>query len=215
MWPDYVTAFPNIQSSPILSSLVFTGYTRSTVSHTTHLLTPIVVEDEGKSSGKKRTSTGSALTSPSKQHHHHHHHKHRHHKHHPEHSSVTHPHSQKHPPSTLGEERFSGIKHSTTGPFSPPAHHMGGVGNQATGLQSPAAHFKGNIVSTAYGSTNRDAQGHQPLPLHSPTIPLSPPFGMLSPTRLVTYYYHLVSIRWSGLIVFGSFFGKKSIFPLY
>ena len=120
LWPDSSTSFPSIQSSSVLPSLVFTGYTTRVSSHLTHNVQPILDDDDRnpvRSKGKdasrgtrtRRISSSSAVspTSPSKRK------DPRQRGHHPHHTVIS-P-TRKLPPSPL--------KHSPTGAFSPTRHY--------------------------------------------------------------------------------------------
>ena len=97
IWPSMTTSFPNIQTSPVLSSLVFTGYNKPILGHVTHSIQPILDEKElpPKKAGTSKAHPTSPLKhsstgpfSPTGHHHHHHHHKHhKHHRHHHHHKS--------------------------------------------------------------------------------------------------------------------------------
>lgn len=153
LWPDSSTSFPSIQSSSILPSLVFTGYTMRMASHLTHNVQPILDDDDHKplrSKGKETSrgtrtrrisSSGVSPTSPTKRkdsrqrsHHHSHH-------------TVISP-TAKLPPSPL--------KHSPTGAFSPTKHY----GHSFSSQLSPNKHHHGVPVSPSWAHQHP----HGPLP---------------------------------------------------
>ena len=125
LFPDFTLSFPCVQSSPLLSSLVFAGYTKNVVSHLSHAVRPILSEEDGKPARHKSStkskevpprrisgSTAAAIspTKPHRRHSHHHHHHHHHH--------------QSRRPSTGA--LTSPLKHSSSGAFFPTAssrHH--------------------------------------------------------------------------------------------
>ncbi|XP_048586303.1 chromatin-remodeling ATPase INO80 isoform X2 [Nematostella vectensis] len=93
LWPSWPTSFSSVHSSTTLSGLVFTGYTRPFLSHVTEHIRPIVTEEERQLT-KRKPPVASPLS--------------------PTNRNIPH-----HKPVTP----TSPLKHSTSGPFSPPRHH--------------------------------------------------------------------------------------------
>lgn len=100
LWPSLNTSFPNIETSPVLSSIVFTSYNKSILAHITHRIQPILDEKDlsPRKAGPSRPhptsplkhSSSGPFSPPGHHHHHKHHHKHHHHHHHRHHHKGGH-----------------------------------------------------------------------------------------------------------------------------
>ena len=152
LWPDSSTSYPNIQSSSVLPSLVFTGYTTRVLSHLTHNVQPILDDDDHKplrgktkeqvrATRTRRTSSSAVSpTSPTKK-------RESHRKgNHPHHTVI----------SPTGKLPPSPLKHSPTGPFSPTRHY----GSTFTSQVSPSRHHHGAQLSPSW--THQHPHGAHP-----------------------------------------------------
>ena len=152
LWPDSSTSFPSIQSSSVLPSLVFTGYTKRVLSHLTHNVQPILDDDDHKPlrhktkeqarGGRTRriSSSGMPPTSPTKRK------DPRQRGNHPHHTVI----------SPTGKLPPTPLKHSPTGPFSPTKHY----GHSFSTQLSPNRHHHGLPVSPSWG--HQHPHGHHP-----------------------------------------------------
>ena len=159
LWPDSTTSFPNVQSSSILQSLVFTGYTKRVSSHLTHNIQPILDDEDHKplrgknkehtKGTRTRRTSASAVspTSPTKKK--------------ESHRKGSHSHTVISP---TGKLPTSPLKHSPTGPFSPTKHY----GHTFSPQLSPNRPHHGLQLSPS--SIHQHPQGPHPGEFHNPSL---------------------------------------------
>lgn len=169
LWPDSTTAFPNVQSSSILQSLVFTGYTKRVSSHLTHNIQPILDDEDHKplrgknkelaKGTRPRRMSASAVspTSPTKKK--------------ESHRKGSHSHTVISP---TGKLPTSPLKHSPTGPFSPTKHY----GHTFSPQLSPNRPHHSLQLSPS--SLHQHPQGPHPGDFHNPSFHHSSSQGFMA-----------------------------------